>query len=161
MAEPDSKEPITLAPRKAEPDPTVEPSWKPLLWLAGSLTVIIALGEVFFELLLDLLETLGEAVFFAVEGSEELLEDKIEEWFDLDPYHAEIVTAWSMTPLKLLLAFLLLRWLWRMGRTRLFPRVAAYGKRQYASVGLAWQELAWPYKVLLAAGILGGLLILI
>jgi hypothetical protein len=162
MAEPDPpQKPLILTTRNIEAVPAVEPSWKPLFWLVGGLALIIALGEMFFEFILELLETLGEAIFYVVEGSEELLEDKIEEWFDLDPYHAEIVTAWSMTPLKLLLAVLVLRWLWRLGRARLFPRIAAYSKRQYASVRLAWDALAWPYKLLLATGILGGLLILI
>ena len=122
---------------------------------------MIALGEIFFDLLLEVLELIGNSLFFVVEGSEELLEDKIEDWFDLDPYHAEIVTAWSFTPLKLLTAFLILRWLWKLARKKLFPRIATHAGREYAKVRLAWDGLAWPYRILLAASLLGGLLILI
>jgi hypothetical protein len=161
MADSDSKEPLVLPTSNLEAAPSVEPSWKPLLWLVGGLAIVIALGEIFFDLLLELLEMLGEGIFYVVEGSEEVLEDKIEEWFDLDPYHAEVVTAWSMSPIKILLAFLVLRWLWKLGRRKLFPKIAAYAKRHYTAVRLAWETLAWPYRILLAAGLLGGLLILI
>ena len=114
----------------------VQPSWKPLIGFAAGLAAVIALGEVFFDLALEGLEMLGHGIFYAVEGSEELLEDKIEEWFDLDPYHAEIATAWLTTPIKLLLAFSIVRALWRLGRWRLFPKLAAYLKRQWAAVRL-------------------------
>jgi hypothetical protein len=156
-----TKEQAFFPSQHPEKNPAVAPSWKPLLWLAGGLTVLIVLGEVFFDVLLEGLELLGEVIFFAVEGSEEHLEDKIEEWFDLDPYHAEIVTAWTMTPFKILLAIFVLRWLWRRAHGKLFPRIAAYIKRQYTAVRLAWQLLAWPFKILAVAAALGGLLILI
>ncbi len=149
---------LTSSPETEAP---VEPSWKPLLWLVGGLTVIIALGEVFFDVLLEILEFIGEGIFFVVEGSEEHLEDKIEEWFDLDPYHAEIVTAWSMTPLKILLAIFALKWLWRLAHGKLFPRFMAYLKRQYTAVRLAWDILAWPFKALVAVALLGALALII
>jgi hypothetical protein len=161
MTDPDSKEPFVLSASNLETSPPVEPSWKPLIWLVGGLAIAIALGEIFFELILELFETLGEAVFYAVEGSEELLEDKIEEWFDLDPYHAEIVTAWSISPLKILIAVLLLRWLWKLARRKLFPKAATYCRKQYTAVRLAWDTLPWLYRILLGLGLLGGLLILI
>lgn len=163
MADPDSKElpPIASPHTDADAAPVVEPSWKPLLWFGGILAVIIGLEEVFFELILEVLEMIGEGIFFVVEGSEELLEDKIEEWFELDPYHAEIVTAWTLSPVKLFLAFLALRWLWRHSRLKLFPKIRAYLHRQYTAVRLAWQALAWYYKILLALAVLGVLAILI
>jgi hypothetical protein len=156
-----TKEPNLFPSRHLETSPDVTPSWKPLFWFAGILTALIALGEVFFDVLLEGLEFVGEGIFFVVEGSEEHLEDKIEEWFDLDPYHAEIVTAWTMTPFKILLAIFVLRWLWRLAHGKLFPKAMAYIKRQYTAVRLAWQMLAWPFKILVAVAALGGLIILI
>ncbi|MGZ8216030.1 hypothetical protein [Methylomagnum sp.] len=161
MATPDSKDPPVPPSPHADAAPAVEPSWKPLLWFGGGLAIIIGLGEVFFDLLLEVLEMFGEAIFFAVEGSEEILEDKIEEWFELDPYHAEIVTAWTMSPVKLFLAFLALRWLWRHSHSKLFPKIRAYLHRQYTAVRLAWQALAWYYKIPLVVVVLGILVILI
>lgn len=161
MTASDSKDSPTLPTTSSPADSPVEPSWKPLFWTVGFLAVVIGLWEVFFDLILEGLEFIGEAIFFAVEGSEELLEDKIEEWFDLDPYHAEIVTAWSLTPLKLLLALLALRWLWRLGRRKIFPKAASFLKRQYRAVRLAWQNLSWAYKSLILLAFLGGLLVLI
>jgi hypothetical protein len=156
-----TKKPAFLSLQHPETRPAVEPSWKPLLWFAGGLTLLIVLGEVFFDVFLEGLEFLGEGIFFVVEGSEEHLEDKIEEWFDLDPYHAEIVTAWTMTPFKILLAIFALKWLWRFAHSKLFPKTVAYIKRQYTAVLLAWQVLAWPFKILAAVVALGGLLLFI
>jgi hypothetical protein len=161
MTDPDLKDQPIFPSPDFESAPNVEPSWKPLLWLVGGLAVAIGLGEIFFELILEGLEMLGEGVFYVVEGSEELLEDKIEEWFELDPYHAEIVTAWTMTPVKLLLAFIALKWLWRFSHNKLFPKIAAYIKRQYTAVQLAWRALAWPFKILIAIAAVGGLVVLI
>ncbi len=140
---------------------SVKPSWKPLFWLVAGLALVIGLGEVFFDLILEGLGTLGQAIFYSVEGSEELLEDKIEDWFDLDPYHAEIVTAWTMTPIKILFAFLAVRAVWRVGHKRLFPKLAAYVKRQYTAVRLAWRALGWPFKILVGAVALGALAVLV
>lgn len=161
MTNSDSKDQPIFPVPNFEVSPNVEPSWKPLLWFVGGLAVVIGLGEIFFELILEGLEMLGEGIFYAVEGSEELLEDKIEEWFELDPYHAEIVTAWTMTPIKLLLAFFALKWLWRFSHGKLFPKVAAYIKRQYTAVRMAWQTLAWPFRILIAVAAIGGLVIII
>lgn len=161
MTASDSNDPPVLPPGSSDAEIAVAPSWKPLLWLAGGLAVAIGLGEVFLDLILEGLELLGEAIFYAVEGGEELLEDKIEEWFDLDPYHAEIITAWTLTPVKILLAVLALRGLWRLGRRKLFPRVRTYCRRQYRAVQLAWRALAWPFRILILLLFLGGLLILI
>lgn len=161
MTAADSKEPPILPRQDSEADSAVEASWKPLIWAAAGLAAMIGLGEVFFDLILDGLEVLGEGIFYAVEGSEELLEDKIEEWFGLDPYHAEIVTAWTLTPVKLLLAFAALRWLWGLGRRKLFPKIVAYLKRQCRAVFLAWQDLAWFSKAFVVLALLGGVLILI
>lgn len=157
MTASDSNDPSLPPPE----DSAIKPSWKPLLWLTAGLGTVIALGEVFFDVLLEGLELLGEGIFYAVEGSEELLEDKIEEWFDLDPYHAEIVTAWALTPVKLVLGVLILMWLWRLGQRKLFPRVRRYFNRQYHAVQLAWRALWWPYRILMILAISGGLLILI
>jgi hypothetical protein len=161
MSDPNPEAPSIPSSRSSESIADIQPSWKPLFWLAAGLAVVIGLGEVFFDLALEGLGMLGHGIFYAVEGSEELLEDKIEEWFDLDPYHAEIVTAWTMTPVKLLLAFLVLRALWRLGRKRFFPQLAAYAKRQYAAVRLAWKVLGWPLKVLVGVVAVGALAVLV
>ena len=158
MANSDPNARIPAAPDSGIP---VEPSWRPLLWVAGCLAAIIGLGEFFLDVVLEVLELIGEGIFFVVEGSEEHLEDKIEEWFDLDPFHAEIVTAWGMTPVKLLLGFLVLRWLWRKAHSQLLPRVVAYLKRQVRAVLLAWGELPWPYKAMIAMAAFGALAVLI
>ena len=160
MTDPESKD-AAVPSAAALDEPPVEPSWKPLLWLVGGLAVVVGLGEVLFDLLLDILELIGEGIFFVVEGSEEHLEDKIEEWFDLDPFHAEIVTAWSLTPVKILLAILALKWLWRKAHSKLIPRIVARLKRQQLAVRLAWRLLAWPYKALLAVAVLGALALVI
>lgn len=139
----------------------VEPSWKPLFWVLGIVMLMLILEEVFFEIILEIFEFIGEAIFFVVEGSEEHLEDKIEEWFELDPYHAEIVTAWSLTPVKIFLGFLALRWLWKLMRRRLFPWIAASYRRHSSAVRLAWRLLFWPYKILAVVVTLGILVILI
>lgn len=139
----------------------MEPSWKPLFWMLGSVAALVALGEIFFEALLEGLEMVGEGIFLLVEGSEEHLEDKIEEWFDLDPFHAELITAWTLIPVKIALAVLVLRWLWRTASGRLWPKVKTFLHRQWAAVRLAWRLLAWPFKVLVAAVALGGLLVLL
>jgi hypothetical protein len=125
----------------------IEPSWRPLYWFIAVLALLIGLGEVFFDLILEAAELVAEAAFYTVEGSEELLEDRIEEWLDLDPYHAEIVTAWTMTPLKILLVIVVLRWLWVLLRKKWLPLWLAHLNRHYLAVRAAWQELFWPYRI--------------
>lgn len=162
MSEPNPPpEPLALPTPDLGDTQAVQPSWRPLLILVGILWILLEFAEALFEFLLEMLELFGKGIFFAVEGSEELLEDKVEEWLDLDPYHAEMLTAWTTTPLKLLAALLILRWLWKLARAKLFPRIAAFAQRQILAVRLAWDVLAWSYRILLAVGILGVLIILI
>jgi hypothetical protein len=148
----------------------VEPSWKPLYWVLGSLALVIGLGEILLELgfhLLDFLMGAGETVYLAlVEAPEELLEDQIENWLEQHFPHdagrySEIVTAVGLTPVKILLGLLLARWLWRKAHSEAAPRIEAYIKRQYRSVLLAWKLLAWPYKALIGLVVFGSLFLVI
>jgi hypothetical protein len=140
------------------PPDAVEPSWKPLLWWAGGLAALVLLWELLFDALLDV----GETLFLVlVEGPEELLEDQIEEWLkerfphDAD-YYSEMITALGLTPFKIVLGLLLLRWLWAHTRRSLAPKALAFLRRQWLSVWLAWKALGWPYKLaaLVAVGLL-------
>ena len=150
--------------------PPVEPSWKPLLWVVGGLVMVIGLWEVFLELGLNLfeilLEILEKAWLILIEAPEEFLEDLLESWLknhfphEADRY-SEIVTAIGLTPLKILLIILLLRWLWGLAHGKLIPRFAAYVKRQYTAVHLAWQALGWPVKILIGLAAVGGLLVIL
>jgi hypothetical protein len=143
-------------------DRDIQPSWKPLLWFVVGLTVLIAAAEILFDILLETLELIGEAIFYLVEGGEELfIEDKIEEWFDLDARDAELITAWTITPLKILLAFFIVRWIWRFAHGKFIPKALRWSMRHYTAVRLAWQQLAWPFKALLVIGAISGLLIFI
>ncbi|SMF95976.1 hypothetical protein SAMN02949497_3354 [Methylomagnum ishizawai] len=159
MSDSDSEAPAR--PAATEPELPVQPSWTPLYWFLGFVALAFILEEALFEFILEILEFIGDSIFFVVEGSEEHLEDQIEEWFDLDPYHAEIVTAWTLTPVKILAGLLLLRWLWRKARRQWFPKIAAFFRRQYRAVRLAWNLLAWPYKLLAGVVVVGVLAVLI
>lgn len=163
MADPDQKELVVFPDQTPASIPDVEPSWKPLFWLVGGLTVLIVLGELLFDVFLDVAEVLFLAL---VEAPEELLEDKIEEWLkvhyphDADRY-SELITAIGLTPVKILTGILMARWLWRHSHSKLFPKFRAYLYRQYTAVRLAWQALAWYYKVLAGVLALGILVVLI
>ena len=128
----------------------VQPSWKPFYWFVGILGTLVLLWEFFLELTLDIIENVW---LILIEAPEELLEDLLTEWLkqhfphDAD-YYAEISTAIGLTPLKLLLVFVLGRWLWRRGREEWFPRWLAWGRIQAHQVKLAWLELAWLYRTL-------------
>jgi len=122
------------------------PGWKPLAWFAGILVSLIALGELLIEFSWELLELIGEGIFLAVEGSEEFLEDAVEGWFGLDPWEAEMYTAWAMTPVKLFVAFLLLRALWRWKKRKLFPVIKRWLVRRWLILKRSWAQLWWPWK---------------
>jgi hypothetical protein len=160
MAESDSKESLAVPASPLEP---VEPSWKPLLWLIGGLVVLIGLGELLIDVLLDMAETL---FLVLVEAPEEILEDQIEDWLkvhvphDADVY-SERIAFYGLTPIKILTGVILARWLWRHSHSNLFPKFRAYLYRQYTAVRLAWQALAWYYKILTGMAVLGVLAILI
>jgi len=142
--------------------PHIEPGWKPLVWFGVGLVAVIASAELLFELILDLLELIGEAIFLLVEGSEELfIEDKLEEWFGLSPRDAELITAWTVTPLKLLLGIFVLKWLWRYARTRLFPALMSWVKKQATILRLSWSALWWPWKGVVVSMLIGSLFVLI
>jgi len=143
-------------------DTQLKPSWTPLLWLAISMIVLIALAELLFEFALEALHLIGEGIFYLVEGSEEvLIEDTIESLFHLSAREAELITAWTINPLKLLLAFFLIRWLWRVSRTKLIPALLDWAKKQWRVQRLAWSVLSWPWKTLVIALLVGGLFVLI
>ncbi|WP_434129951.1 hypothetical protein [Methylocaldum sp. GT1BB] len=147
---------------KSGTDPQPEPSWKPLLWFGIGLVAVIASAELIFELILDILELLGDAIFILVEGGEEILiEDKLEDWFDLSPRHAELITAWTITPLKILLAIVTVRWLWRYSRTRLIPALMRWIKKQLKILRLSWSALWWPWKGVVLSMLIGSLFVLI
>lgn len=137
------------------------PGWKPLAWFAGIIVLLIALGEVLVLFGWELLELIGEGIFLAVEGSEEFLEDAVESWFGLQPWEAEMYTAWTTTPIKLLLAFLVLRALWRWKKRKLFPAIKRWVLRQWLIIRLSWRGLWWPWKAGVMTVVLGLLLILI
>lgn len=137
------------------------PGWKPLAWFVGVIVLLIGVGELLIEFGWELLELLGEGIFLAVEGSEEFLEDAVESGFSLEPWEAEMYTAWAMTPVKLFVAYLLLRQLWRWKKQKLFPALKRWFQRQWLIIRLSWRGLWWPWKAgVLTAG-LGLLLILI
>lgn len=164
MTDSDRREATDSAESQARLPEDIQPSWKPLLWFGGGLVLLIALWEVFLELGMNLFELLFEVVehvwLVLVEAPEEYLEDVLAAWLknhfphEADRY-SEITTAIGLTPLKLLLLFLLARWGWRQGRDKLWPRVQLWVRVRIAEVRLAWAELWWPYRVL------GGLVILV
>ena len=137
------------------------PGWKPLAWFLGSIALVIATGEVLLEYGWELLVLLGEGIFYVVEGSEEFLEDAVEGWFSLEPWEAEMVTAWSMFPVKLLLAFFVLRMLWRWKKEKVFPAMERWFRRQWLIIKLSWKYLWWPWKGCLVLAGLGVLVVLI
>ncbi|HYE34224.1 hypothetical protein [Methylocaldum sp.] len=146
----------------SEADMQLKPSWKPLLWFGFGLITVIATAELILEFSLEILELIGEVIFYLIEGSEELLiEDKLEDWFDLSPRHAELITAWTVTPLKILLAFVTLKWLWRYSRTRLIPALMRWMKKQLKILSLSWSALWWPWKGVVVSMLIGGLFVLI
>jgi hypothetical protein len=161
MTEPDPKE-LAIS-RDADAAQAVEPSWKPLLWLVAGLAVLVGLGELLFDALLEV----GETLFLVlVEAPEEFLEDWIEEWLkenhphDADRY-SEMITAIGLTPVKILTGLILARWLWLHARRSFFPRARAFLWRQWLAVRLAWKALFWPYKILAGLAVLGVLAVLI
>lgn len=152
------------------PEAQIEPSWKPLLWLVGILAAVIGLGELLLELgvhLFEILLELLEALYLAlIEAPEELLEDQIESWLKVHfPHEAdrysEIITAVGFTPFKLLLAYFLARWLWRLGHSKLVPAIEQWCKLQVMKVRLAWRLLFWPWKILIGVAVLAVLVVLI
>ena len=142
------------------PEPE-NPGWKPLLWLAGAIVLLLVLGEVLATFGWELLELIGEGIFYVVEGSEEFLEDAVEKQFGLQHWEAERYTAWAMLPVKLLLAFLVLRMLWRWKKRKVFPAVKRWAQRQWLLIRLSWRGVWWPWKALLIVAAGGVLAILI
>ncbi|BBA37503.1 hypothetical protein sS8_5586 [Methylocaldum marinum] len=146
----------------SEVDPEINPGWKPLLWFGIGLMAIIASGDLIFDLIINVLGFLGDAIFILVEGSEELfIEDKLEDWFELSPREAELITAWTITPLKILLGIFVLRWLWRYCRTKLVPRVIHWIKKQLKILKLSWSFLWWPWKGVILTMLIGSLFVFI
>ncbi|CAI8775672.1 hypothetical protein [Methylocaldum szegediense] len=142
--------------------PDLQPGLKPLLWFGGGLIALIAFADLIFDLTLSLLDVLWNVLYTLVEGSEELfIEDKLEDWFDLSPRHAELITAWTLTPLKILFAIFALRWLWRYSRTRLIPALIRWTRKQLTLLRLSWSALWWPWKGVVVSVLIGSLFVLV
>lgn len=151
-------------------EPELQPSWKPLFWLIGILTVSIGLGELLLEVgeqILDLLfEVIEKLWLVVIEAPEELLEDQIENWLEQHFPHdaarySEIITAIGLTPFKIILGIFLLMWLWRLAHAKFIPRIKRWLIRNYRQVELAWKQLHWLYKGVAIVACLGVLIILI
>ena len=148
----------------------VTPSWKPLLWLIGCLTLVFGLWELFLDLGANILEIVVELLdniwLVLIEAPEEWLEDKIADWlkhhFPHDAYHmSEVTTAVGLLLPKILLVYFLVRWLWTHSKTRLLPRFRRWAMIRVIQVKLAWQNLAWPIRWLVGLLVIGVLVILI
>ncbi|QSA96674.1 hypothetical protein [Methylococcus sp. EFPC2] len=127
-------------------DIPANPGWKPLAWFAGIILLLIGLGEVLVVFGWELLELIGEGIFLAVEGSEEFLEDAVEGWFGLEPWEAEMYTAWVTSPIKLVLAFFILRAIWRWKKRKVLPAAKRWLARRWLIIRLSWRGLWWPWK---------------
>jgi hypothetical protein len=141
--------------------PTDNPGCKPFLWFVGSIVALIVLGEVLLEFGWELAELIGEGIFYVVEGSEEFLEDAVEDWFQLEPWEAEMYTAWSMLPVKIFLGLVVLRALWLWKKRKVWPLFKAWAGRKWWLVRLSWRGIWWPYKLLISIFGLGVMVILI
>jgi hypothetical protein len=137
------------------------PGWKPLIWLAGIIVLAIIMGEVLVVFGLELLELLGEAIFYVVEGSEEFLEDAVEHQFNLDPWEAERYTAWTTMPFKVLLGLWMLRAAWRWNKRKGLPAIQRWLQRQWSLIRASWRGVWWPWKTLIVVVVAGVLVILI
>ncbi len=159
----------TPTPQSTDLGP-IQPSWKPLYWLVGGLLSLFLLWEIFLEFGLHLFEILFEILekiwLVLIEAPEEFLEDMLADWLknhfphDAERY-SEITTAIGLTPLKLLLIFLAARWGWRYGKAHLWPRIKRWFRIRYLEVKLAWDELAWPYRIVGVVVLMGLLVIII
>lgn len=168
--EPDVKDECSAHALTPEEIEAIEPSWKPLLWFSGILVALIALWEVFLDFGMDLIEILFKILekiwLVLIEAPEELLEDKLEDWlehhfpYDADRY-AEIATAIGLTPLKILLILIGLRFLYKYFRTRIWCRMVRWGQICILEVKGAWEILSWPYRILGGAVVILILIILI
>jgi len=163
MTEPDLHETTPTEGLRELSAEGVQPSWTPLYWFVGALTVLIVLGEFFLDIVLEVIETLRLVL---IEAPEEMLEDLLADWlkqhFPQDAHrYSEVTTAIGLTPLKIVLILLAVRWGWRYGRRTLWPRLKRWTGLRYLEVRLAWGELAWPYRLLAGLILLGLLVILI
>jgi hypothetical protein len=137
------------------------PGCKPLLWFIGAIVALIALGEVLLHVGLELAELIGEGIFYVVEGSEEFLEDAVEDWFHLEPWEAEMYTAWTTLPIKIILGLVLLRYLWLWKKRRVWPFLKKWTISKWLLVRASWKGIWWPYKILFWIVVLGVLSVLI
>ena len=156
-----------LTPEEIE---AIEPSWKPLFWLSGVLVSLIALWEVFLDFGLDLIEILFKIIekiwLVLIEAPEEVLEDALEDWLEHHvPYeadrYAEIATAIGLTPLKILLILVGLRFLFKYLKSRVWCPMLRWGHIRVLEVRGAWAALSWLYRILGGAVVLVALIILI
>lgn len=148
-------------PSDGHPPEPENPGWKPLLWFLGFILALIVLGEVLLEFGWELIQAVAEGIFYVVEGSEEFLEDAVEEWFGLEHWEAERYTAWSTMPLKLLLAFVILRAIWRWKQRKVFPAIKRWVQRQWLLVRLSWRGIWWPWKAAMIVAGAGLLMVMI
>ncbi len=166
----DTEEKLIPPTQENTVDEDIQPSWKPLWWVLGILFAVLGLGEFIIEFGMEALELvfdIFENIYLVlVEAPEEILEDYIEEWlkqhFPNDAsLYSEMVTAIGLTPVKILVGFVLLRGLWRYSKTHFLPKLLLWLKRHYLSVRLAIRLLAWPYKIIAAVVLLGILAVII
>ncbi|TSA02133.1 MAG: hypothetical protein D4R76_08140 [Methylococcus sp.] len=148
----------------------IQPSWKPLIYFAGGLGLLVVLWEVFLELGIHIFEFLFEVLekiwLVLVEAPEEFLEDKLADWLKSHFAHeaerySEVATALGLTPLKIFLVFFFGRMAFRFLKTKAWPRIKVWTLVRMTEVRLAFNELAWPYRILGGLVLLGVLIILI
>ncbi len=165
---------LTPEPPKVNQGPEmpadIQPSWKPLIYFGGGLSLLVVLWEVFLELGIHifefLLEVLEKIWLVLVEAPEELLEDQLASWLknhfphEADRY-SEVATALGLTPLKIFLIFILGRMAFRFLKTKAWPKARIWTLIRITEVRLAFDELAWPYRILGGVLLLGVLIVLI
>ena len=143
---------------------------EPPKYFGGGLSLLVVLWEVFLELGIHifefLLEVLEKIWLVLVEAPEELLEDQLASWLknhfphEADRY-SEVATALGLTPLKIFLIFILGRMAFRFLKTKAWPKARIWTLIRITEVRLAFDELAWPYRILGGVLLLGVLIVLI
>lgn len=138
----------------------VEASWKPFYWFVGSFVAMFLLGEFLLDFGLELFEFLLEVIekiwLVLIEAPEEWLEDRLADYLKQHfPHEAEryseIATALGLTPLKLLLALVFIRYAFRKCRDVIWPKVRRWVRIRVKQVQLAWGHLHLVQKIFAGA----------
>lgn len=146
----------------------VEASWKPFYWFLGSAIAIFVLGELLIDFGMELFEFLFEILekvwLVAIEAPEEWLEDQLADYLKHHfPHEAEryseIATAIGLTPLKIILLVLFVRFALRKLRDVVWPKVRRWFRLRIKQVRLAWHTLNLIQKIL--AGVVSLVLLVI